>query len=388
MHVDTHTVAVQVPGLATALTELLGTACCAVQGALPPSAEPSALDSAPAAELLLAACRAITSVAADSDVAAPLARSTELAGCAAVATQALDAAAHPAAAQSLAAMLSTLAQFRRVAVLPDPDCPSAGGNAVLALPPDTTLPFFVTLLSSFPDSPEAVTTAATGVALLSHVPETGAHALETAVHVPLIASLPHSDAGASAAAATALLALACSRSACSQLAEAGVGGPLSTALQRKLQSEKPCLASTAPLLLLLTRLLTWHVGATAVTRAQQVSQKTQCGFSLRHSGDAAESDSTDESPERLHADNDGEPIVYELDTAFWDGASMLLAVLEGAVSHCTSQPTRARGIAVRLRRDVTEVDVYDPVERAELGKLLGGAAEALGALMEDDDGAA
>ena len=179
-------------------------------------------------ELVSIAARLAASLCTDADAAKPLARSAELAHSVLVILEQLPQAGRDADALALASFVCNVSSYSQVSALPSFDCPEAGGNAFLELPPDPVFRLVTRLAAS--SHAGAAATAAKMAAHFVRIPGSADHAFACGAAATMVGMLASQHIDAATAAADALCNLADDASSCAQLVKADLGATLATAL--------------------------------------------------------------------------------------------------------------------------------------------------------------
>lgn len=308
----------------------------------------------------------------------PIARAYHLAAATVQLLQMLDPDEHAEAVMFTTEFLRNVTCYTQVSVMPNWECPEAGGSSFLALQPTPILEQLRPLL--FVSAPDTISAAVAVLGNLVRVPDKRSHVQDRDMDKLLVDLLVHPQCAVMRAAAGALVNLADSPQSCVRLASFNVGRPLVRVLLLSL-SEFICVTATKgrqgskgqqicaavrkqtalsalshckELLQLLCALLKQHVGTDA-RRSERpcVRSATHCDSEddqcsgMRNSLDSSISSA-------FEMDNE-----CELGEDFWQDANQLLCCLE------------------------TVTEVVDVSESASAG-LVYQAKDLLLELMEDD----
>ena len=278
---------------------------------------------------------------------APIARAQSFAAATVRLLELLDPDSHAEAVMFTTEFLRNVTCYTQVSVMPDWECPEAGGSSFLALPPTPILERLRPLL--FVSSPDTIGAAVAALGNLVRVPDKRSYVQDENMDKLLVDLLVHSHCSVMRAAAGALVNLANSPQSCLRLASFNVGRPLVRVLLLSLsefmcggvararldhgskgqelcaavrkQTALSALSNCKELLQLLCALLKQHLGRDA-HRSEKLSGRSAApGDSSTDRSGRNSSDSSISSA--LEVENE-----CELGEDFWQDANQLLCCLE------------------------------------------------------------
>lgn len=310
---------------------------------------------------------------------APIARTQCLADATARLLELLDPDLHCDAVMFTTEFLRNVTCYTKVSIMPDWECPEAGGSAFLALPPAPLLDQLRPLL--FVPAADTISAAVAALGNLVRVPDKQAYVQERDMDKLLVDMLVHPQSAVMRAAAGALVNLASSPRSCVRLTGFNVGRPLvrvlllslseficgaaatcsaqghkgqeiSTAMRK--QTALAALGDCKELLQLLCALLQYHAGRDT-SQAEHGGHQSASASVSEHEEDSGTSKSSVCSRK---SDASEAQVECELGEDFWQDANQLLCclesineVVESSESVCGELVYRAKDLLLELMEE-------------------------------------